>query len=280
MAKSVHQKLVEDYHREVGHHHNMHVFHRDWHTQWPDPVRPVDQQDPTWGTNIPFGEAFLQMHHEMVKSPPQAPRIYMQHESIAVWYLTKSKPMPAEWNPLSPIPADLLYEPDLGAYPAEIADPIRDYAVRNGTTPELFLTRKTNNPKYTFPRFFTVQGVGPGEPGERTTGARKLQDFANANQLGCCLVEHHNRWHERIGGAMNSFWTAIADPIFYFGVHWWVDKVFDDFKRVKGAPGLLGGGQGVMADDKVRVMPPREFTAAERDEAVAANQLSAKLREL
>lgn len=32
---------------------------------------------------------------------------------------------------------------------------------------------------------------------------------------------------------MGSTWTAIADPIFYFGVHWHIDRVFDDYKSLQ-----------------------------------------------
>ncbi|MFZ4702915.1 MAG: tyrosinase family protein, partial [Candidatus Methylumidiphilus sp.] len=41
------------------------------------------------------------------------------------------------------------------------------------------------------------------------------------------------QWHGTIGGAMSSTLTAIADPIFYFGVHWHIDRIFDEYKTIQ-----------------------------------------------
>jgi len=57
----------------------------------------------------------------------------------------------------------------------------------------------------------------------------------------------------------------IADPIFYFGVHWHIDKVFDDFKQLQSEQTLHAGNAGMLAE--LRAIPtkdrglPRQFTA-------------------
>ncbi|HEX7315772.1 MAG TPA: hypothetical protein VF297_17775 [Pyrinomonadaceae bacterium] len=69
-------------------------------------------------------------------------------------------------------------------------------------TPEQLLQRKTNRPGFTLPKHFTRNGVSAGDPSEPLTGARKLGDFQNTNQPGCCIVFPHNRWHGAIGWAL------------------------------------------------------------------------------
>lgn len=232
---SLHQQHVANYHAAMSHggHHDMHLFHRNWHQVNRDPVRPPllpNAPNRQWGMNLVFGTNFLQMHHEMVKAAPSEQRFHMMHDSLIAWYQQQSLALPAEWNPLQPIPAELAYDPDLETFPTEIRNAVIARAQADHRSPEQVLTRRTDNPQFLLPKYFTRVGVASGESGEPITGARKLADFQNTNQLGCCLVFPHNQWHGEIGGAMGSTWTAIADPIFYFGVHWHIDRIFDDYK--------------------------------------------------
>jgi len=257
---SVHQQNVAQYHAAVsqhGHHagHDMYIFHRDWHQQNRDP-RPPTHPDRNWGMNLVFGTDFLQMHHEMVKATSSEARQHMMHESLVDWYQQQGLSLPTLWNPLEPIPAELAYEPDPNVFPNDIRQPIEQFAQQQGMTITQFLTRAGDTPSFELPRYFKVQGVGPGEPGEPITGARKLADFRNTNQLGCCIVFSHNAWHGAIGGAMSTTWTAIADPIFYFGVHWHVDHVFDDYKA-------LQAERSIRPLDRVRLL---EFNALESED--------------
>jgi hypothetical protein len=209
MAKVNIQSAIAEYHQmmtQMGM--DMHTFHANWHQNNRDPQRPA-APDANWGTNLRFGNDFLQMHHEMVKAKDNEQKFFMHHSSIVSWFQSKNYDLPNEWNPLTPIPAELAFNP---------ADPS--------------LRRRTNNPQFFLPKYFTVQGIGAGENAEPITGAKKLADFQNLNQLGCCIIYPHNAWHGTIGGAMNFFNTAIDDPIFYFGVHWHIDKVFDVYKNL------------------------------------------------
>jgi hypothetical protein len=240
---SLHQSRVAEYHASMahgGHHggHDMFLFHGQWHVDNRDPEPPT-QPDRNWGTDIEFGGNFLQMHHEMIKAADDEAKEHMNHDSIVSWYGKKGYNLPATWNPLKTIPSELAYEPDLNAFPTEIQEAIIQWASGNEMTSEAFLRRTTNTPNFLLPKYFTREGIGPDEEGEPYTGARKLADFRNINQLGCCLVYPHNDWHGSIGGAMNSFWTAIADPIFYFGVHWTIDEIFDEYKSIQSERSLF-----------------------------------------
>jgi hypothetical protein len=270
MAVITAQQAVAGFHREIagGHHgHDMYLIHRDWHQTNRDPV-PPESPDSNWGVELMFGRNFLQMHHEMVKSADGEPKLFMMHSSLVSWYLMKSYDLPSEWNPLTPIPAVLAYAPDPSVYPQEIHDAIAEAANREGTSLAQWLTRRTENPRFSLPKYFTRDGVGATEEGEPYTGARKLADFKSVNQLGCCLVFPHNAWHGTIGGAMQSTWTAIADPVFYFGVHWQVDKVFDEYKRIQAEWSLHGFNPtalralGALPTQKAKV--PKKFSAAQR----------------
>ncbi len=242
MANHV-QRRVADYHAAMagGHHggHDMYVFHMNWHRTNRDP-RPPAAPDSNWGRDLVFGSNFLQMHHEMVKARDDEPKQHMMHASVASWFTAQSFPLPANWDPLTPIPADLEYLPDPSVFPDSIAQALADAARQQGTTVEAMLTRRTNDPRFQLPKWATRDGVPDGEEGEPITGARKLADFVNANQLGCCLVFPHNSWHGSIGGAMGSTATAIADPVFYFGVHWHVDAVIDEFKLILAERAIRG----------------------------------------
>jgi hypothetical protein len=233
--KSLHQINIENYHSmiETMHPgHNMHVMHRDWHASNPDPELPTGQ-NPNWGANLIFGTNFLQMHHEMVKATNSEPHQHMMHDSVAEWYKNEDLELPQTWDPSSIIPQDLNYEPDASIYPDEIRIPIEQYANSQGQTIEQFLTRATNNPKFQLPAYLSIQGVNDPSKADPLTGAMKLSDYVNSNQLGCSLVFPHNEWHGAIGGAMTTTWTAIADPIFYLGVHRHVDRIFDEFKLIE-----------------------------------------------
>tara|TARA_R110002072_G_scaffold243698_2_gene402903 strand:+ start:16773 stop:17609 length:837 start_codon:yes stop_codon:yes gene_type:complete len=255
MTASKHQLLIDQFHQDAssGHHgHNMHIFHRDWHQNNTDP-RPPEELDENWGTDIKFGSDFLKMHHEMVRLPADQTPKYMHHPSLTTWYKNHQHAQPSEWNPLLTIPPELGYEPDPTVYPDEIRIPIQQHAENQGLTIEQFLTRRTNNPQFQLPKWSTPEGVGPGEDGEPYTGARKLGDFKNLNQLGCCLVFPHNRWHVAIGGAMSTTWTAIADPIFYWGVHMHVDMVFEAYQSLQTLE------ESVKARDTIRPLSDKNF---------------------
>jgi hypothetical protein len=236
---SIHQTHVANYHAAISTHaahggHDMYLFHRDWHQNNRNPVLPT-RPSATWGSDIAFGSNFLQMHHEMVKAPQGEAHQHMTHESLAQWYLDQGLSLPRTWNPKRRIPAALGYQPDPNVFPTEIRDALELRAQELGQSVVQVLTRRTNTPAFELPRYFTLSGIRPGESAERITGARKLADFLNSNQLGSCLVFPHDQWHVSIGGAMASTWTAIADPIFYHGVHWQIDRVFDDFKAILAA---------------------------------------------
>lgn len=211
----------------------MHIVHRDWHAANPNPPEPTGDIDPEWGTGFEFGYRFLQMHHEMVKAATTEEHHYMHHASVAQWYADAGHALPAEWPPLDAIPTELGYEPDAAAFPDAIRIPITEYAESQGMTVEQFLTRTTETPGFDLPKYFTLEGVADPGDGDPFTGAMKLADYKNANQLGSSLVFPHDAWHGSIGGAMSSTWTAIADPIFYFGVHWHIDRVYDLFKTIE-----------------------------------------------
>lgn len=269
MASISAQDAVAQYHRDMsqgGHHggHDMYIFHRDWHQQNRDPV-PPNRPDPSWGTNIAYGTKFLRMHHEMVKAADDEPKSEMHHQSLISWYKSKGFDFPSLWDPLSEITPELAYDPDPSVFPPEILSALQAEANRTEAAVEDLLTRRTNRPDFALPAYFTRDGVGFGDAPEPYTGARKLADFQNTNQLGCCLVFPHNTWHGAIGGAMGSFWTAIADPIFYFGVHWYIDLVFDEFKAMTaqrgGAPFDVSGVRGGEAATR---SVPESFTTGQQ----------------
>lgn len=277
------QQAVADYHRAMGQHAHhggadMFSFHRGWHQQNPDP-QPPSPGSSNWGVNLAFGTAFLQMHHEMVKARDDEPRLHMHHQSLVSWYAAQSHALPAEWDPLAAIPELLAYQPDLSVFPAALRARIEQVAQERNVTPESLLRRATDHPAFALPKWATRAGAGPGEPREPYTGARKLADFQNTNQLGCCIVFPHNRWHARIGGAMTSTATAIADPIFYFGVHWHIDKVFDEFKLIL-AERAAQPAPPPITDVTAHVEPPAviPLTAAEQQQRAEDIALSHRLR--
>lgn len=249
-----HQEQINQYHEEISHHHDMHVFHANWHRQNPDPARPPTP-DPNWGADTAFGQRFLQMHHEMVKARDSEPKQFMNHPSIASWHAAKGYALPSEWNPLTAIPDELAHEPN----PPTITLP----------SGQVFdLHRATNSPMFALPKYFTAAGIGSGENPEPITRARKLSDFRNVNQLGCCIVFPHNSWHGRIGGSMSFFNTAINDPIFYFGVHWHIDKVFDAYKALLeervGAPLRVDRIETLTMPERTEVAVPSVFSEEEK----------------
>jgi hypothetical protein len=203
------QNAIAEYHltmAQMGM--EMHTFHAEWHNANRDPL-PPPAPDANWGLAFEFGNDFLQMHHEMVKATNDEPKSIMHHESCVSWFQSKNYELPGEWNPLMPIPLELQFN-----------------------TIDPSLKRASNNPQFSLPKYFTKEGISIGEAAEPITGAKRLSDFININQLGCCIIYPHNSWHVAIGGAMNFLETAIDDPVFYFGVHWHIDKVFDDYKSL------------------------------------------------
>jgi hypothetical protein len=209
MAQVNIQTAITEYHKmmeDMGM--DMHRFHAIWHLKNRSPSRP-DNPDENWGMNNDYGEKFLQMHHEMTRSSDDEPKYCMRHQSIFSWFEQQQFDLPKEWNPLLLIPEELTYD-----------------------TQDSRLKRITNDPKYALPKYYTVNGIGPHEDPEPITGARKLADFKNVNQLGCCISFPHFEWHNAIGGAMKIMAMAIDDPVFYFGVHWHIDKIFEAYKSI------------------------------------------------
>ena len=281
----MHQQNVARYHSAMSQHsdhggHDMYVFHRDWHDQNRDP-RPPERPDRNWGMNLVFGANFLQMHHEMVKATSAEPRQHMMHESIAGWYRSQNLALPAPWDPTQPSPNELKYDPDPHVFPNEILQVVQHWAQVDGVSTEQFLARRTENPAFVLPRYFAIQGVGADEPGEPITGARKLADFRNPNQLGCCLVFPHNQWHGLIGGAMGTTWTAIADPIFYFGVHWQIDQIYDDYRmlRIERDIRTLDSSTLQKADalESEGIEVPEDFTPEQKEWAADQVEISKRL---
>lgn len=270
------QKAVNEYHAEMlsMHGHNMFSFHRKWHIDNPNPTRP-QQPAPDWGTDIAFGTNFLQMHHEMVKATDGEPKSHMDHQSLVSWFKAKEYDLPAEWNSLTPIPNELAYVPSV----AEIKKylPNINISVQD-------LKRLTDDPKFQLPSYFTREGIQQREEPETITGARKLADFKNVNQLGCIIVRPHDRWHMTIGGAMGNPATAIADPIFYFGVHWHIDRVFDEYKLILAERDIRPlDRRALMRSNAIpteAVQVPNEFTPQQVQELEEADVLSKNLREL
>ena len=126
--KSVNQINIENYHDAIetmhpGH--NMHVMHRNWHANNPDPTAPTSL-NPDWGVDLIFGTNFLQMHHERVKATSSEPHQHMMHSSVVEWYLAEGLLLPPTWNPLLSIPEELQYEPDPSVYPDEMAQKPHD----------------------------------------------------------------------------------------------------------------------------------------------------------
>jgi len=247
MSKVNIQSAIAEYHQmmtAMGM--DMHSFHADWHGNNPDPHRPP-APNPSWGINNKFGNDFLLMHHEMIKSKDNEQKFIMHHQSLVSWFQSKHYDLPSEWNPLTAIPSELAFN-----------------------TQDPSLKRRTNNPQFELPKYFTVQGIGPGEKPEPITRAIKLADFKNLNQLGCCIVYPHNSWHVAIGGAMLAFDTAIDDPVFYFGVHWHIDKVFDAYKNLHVVFNVL---------EKAKAMDaPENFTDEEMGKLKTAEELGLRIR--
>lgn len=266
--KSKHQILVENYHSEIGHHHNMHIMHRNWHAENRDPEFP-GALNPNWGVDNKYGSDFLQMHHEMLNAKKSDPKYHMMHDSISTWYQENNEIIPLDWKPNELIPENLGYDPDDSIYPEEIRNALINAAENQGVSVKQILTRRTNTPSFQLPKYFTIEGVTKKEDADPLTGAFKLADFKNTNQLGCSLVFPHNQWHGAIGGAMNSTWTAIADPIFYWGVHRYVDIVYQEYLMIQEQKKLISEEIETVITKEL-VLPTegieeREFTRGEKE---------------
>ena len=230
-----HQLNIENYHDAISGMHpgyDMHRMHRDWHNDNKPPL-PPSHPNPDWGVSSSFGSKFLQMHHSMLHQSAASADAHGGHIGLVDWYKQESLLLPPPWVPGIHIPSELTYTPDASTYPTDIQEWITEVATRKGKTPEQWLARTTDYPRIQIPRYFTERGVTLQSDADPLTGAQRLSDFENVNQLGCSLVYPHNEWHIAIGGAMSSTVTALADPIFYFGVHWVVDNIYTDFLRLK-----------------------------------------------
>ena len=73
-----------------------------------------------------------------------------------------------------------------------------------------------------------------------------------------------------IGGAMLAFDTAIDDPIFYFGVHWHIDKVFDAYKNLAVVFNVL--------EKTNEIDVPVNFTEEEMEKLKTAQELGLRIR--
>jgi hypothetical protein len=173
-------------------------------------------------------------------APGESPRV-LTHESLLAWYAAKGIEPPAPWNPPDPIPSNLGYEPDPSVFPDSIQAQIRLRAQQSGVSMTEWLGRQTDQPAFALPAYFSRKGAPGSEPGEPITGARRLADFQNENQLGCCLAAARDAWHLAIGGAMASTFTAPADPIFYFGVAATLLRVREEYRAIGSAGGVQRG---------------------------------------
>jgi len=216
------QALLEMFHTQGGGHHGMghsnpFQAHADWHARHVAPLGP-EEPNGKWGSDLPFGTLFLEMHHEMVMA--------LQH-----FYKEQREPFPPEWDLIGPIPEELSYTPRLEAFPADIRAALVERSGSFGMSVDAFLSR--NNPANGFqlPPHYTLSG-GSGSK-DKYTNVSRLGDFLNTNQLGCCMAMPHAAWHERIGGAMLFADTSIADPIFYWGVHLTIDRIYQTYLKVK-----------------------------------------------
>jgi hypothetical protein len=89
-------------------------------------------------------------------------------------------------------------------------------------------------PGFPIPACFTVEGADNPKEYDGSTGLRKLADFINVNQLGCCIALYHDQWHAAIGGAMTGRYFSTDDPTFYFGVHFTINKVYEAYLALPG----------------------------------------------
>ncbi len=78
--------------------------------------------------------------------------------------------------------------------------------------------------------------------------------------------------------------TAIADPIFYFGVHWHIDRVFDEYKLILAERDIRPlDRRALMRSNAISteaIQVPDEFTPEQVQELEEADALSKRLREL
>lgn len=238
------QDAIAEYHHEMHMHMgmDMHDFHWQWHFDNRTPRRPNRPVGVTWAVDNDFGSKFLQMHHEMVRAEDSEPRPMMGHQSLVSWFKSKNYYLPKEWDPLTPIPPELDFRTDNPNH-----------------------QRITNDPQFKLPDYFTVDGIGSNQAPEPITYATKLADFVNLNQLGCCIVYEHNLWHAAIGGALMNMRFAIDDPIFYFGIHWHIDKVYEAYQSLLIPP-----------DIKPRPVP-EQFTAEQDARLKHAEELGDKM---
>ena len=279
MTRSAHQNHVKAYHEHLQNDLklDMFVIHDEWHQQNRDPNPTLLQaQDPENWTTEEFGTRFLEMHHGMLHTTNSGQHGHAghhghpQHPGIFDWYEANHLDLPAVWFGQAPIPADLGFEADLNDLGPTMRAQWISWFDSEGDALQA-LERNPNYSGFQLPGWATEHGIQKGEKPEPYTGARKLQDFKNLNQLGSCLVFPHNLWHGRIGGAMSSTATAIADPVFYFGVHRAIDEVYQRYLEVKSRPPHAPG----MFPSQVRSV--RAFTEAEQQQAVQDHALSLAL---
>jgi hypothetical protein len=233
------QQAVRKYHHDMrAMHHDIFSMHAQWHADNPPPAYPADYPlapDASWGTDKPFGEAFLMMHHEMLYHPMEPDGQAMSPPGFFTWYEAQEYdyPDPWPWDPSTPIPAAMAFAPELNKDlpPLPVPEMLAVlHQIQQGSNP---LLRNPDTP-FQLGRYFTAAGAGEGEPVEPCTGFRKLAEFKNLNQLGCCLARPHFEWHQTIGGVMTRFDWAPADPIFYFGVHWHIEQVYQEYRQLQG----------------------------------------------
>lgn len=201
---------------------DMYSFHSDWHIRncGPSNRAPNKYTDdlaytgPEWS----FGTQFLVMHHRML-------------EGIKQWYTVRGLALPPiapdGWPADGSIPRALDYIPTMENVPGRYADNFSECGwKRQDESPNNLLL-----PSYFRPN----TGAGNHSEEELNTGFTELNQFKNTNQLGCCLSFLHGIWHEQtIGGIAKDFGLSIVDPVFYFGIHALIDRVFLDWLNING----------------------------------------------
>ncbi|GAC1627809.1 MAG: hypothetical protein NVS9B10_17140 [Nevskia sp.] len=248
-SPSKYQALVESYLAEVGSHShvggyaNMFDFHANWHLKHvaraPSPTYDCD-----WGCDDPFGGDFLTMHHNMLWGTKDDPNNELGHDGFLAWLRIKHKltgPF-LDWRPQEDIPSDYGYNPNPNVFPLKIQNQLVALQIKSHCSatgegrpdwPGEYLRRTADGGFPPLRACFTEAGGSAEAEIDPYTGHKRLADFKNINQLGCSLAGPHGEWHALISGAMLDFGTAIADPIFYFGVHSLIDGIFQKYLAIE-----------------------------------------------
>ena len=209
----------------------MFEAHADWHLQnqlhyVPGLQYPSDHPDPDWCSDIALGASFLRMHRSM-------------SNAINAWYASYRYPLPATWDLSAAIPVELDYQPDQPDFldfPDQLLGTQPRVWAQNTWKCNSSILMRNNYPACSLPMYFTGPGIdNDKDRGELRTGARRLADFKSIEQLGCCLLFMHAQWHQFVGGVAQFLDVSILDPLFYFGIHRHIEKIFESYEAILAA---------------------------------------------